>query len=67
MIGGQEAWDFDMSNMSVKCVESDTFGEIPEFSSRGSKFQLIHNLYGVVLWNNSTWVWTHPKCPYLLR
>jgi len=24
-------------------------------------------MYGIVLWNGKQWVWTHPRCPFIIR
>eukprot|EP01117_Protostelium_nocturnum_P020582 TRINITY_DN9336_c0_g1_i1.p1 TRINITY_DN9336_c0_g1~~TRINITY_DN9336_c0_g1_i1.p1 ORF type:complete len:500 (-),score=178.98 TRINITY_DN9336_c0_g1_i1:50-1549(-) len=27
----------------------------------------INQVYGIVLWNGRSWIWTHPKCPFIIR
>jgi len=38
-----------------------------EFTAQGHQFQFSNPLYGLVLWNTQSWVWVHPKCPFIIR
>ncbi len=38
-----------------------------EFSCKDHEFTFIDPIYGSVAWNNRSWLWTHPRCPALIR
>lgn len=27
----------------------------------------VSQAFGLVIWNNKSWAWTHPQCPFILR
>jgi hypothetical protein len=41
--------------------------EIVEFSCKDHQFTFIDPVYGSVAWNNKSWIWTHPRCPFVIR
>jgi len=70
MISDEEMWHYNNETVSLACADSPfliNFAEKPEFFSQGNAFQMVNNLYGIILWNGKSWIWTHPKCPFLLR
>lgn len=38
-----------------------------QWSCKGQHCRFMSDLYGTILWNNKTWVWTHPRCPFIIR
>ncbi|EFA80273.1 cytosolic regulator of adenylyl cyclase [Heterostelium album PN500] len=65
-------WSF-VRNTLIHCDSSDSLsdsklgssGEIDEWRFSEGCFQ--HKHYGSVVWNNKSWIWTHPKTDYRIK
>jgi len=63
--GEEDSWVYSREEMSVKWI--NRVGETVEFSCKDHEFTFIDPIYGSVAWNNRSWLWTHPRCPCLIR
>jgi len=65
-------WKWDKKDLVLKRTKyelepGEIEPEVVEFNCKNHQFQLASTFYGMALWNTKSWVWTHPKCPFLLR
>jgi len=47
-------------NVSAQIIEPITW-------DCNEPFLLKNQVYGFIIWNNKSWVWTHPKIPFIIR
>jgi len=62
-----EEWQYTKEDLTLRKLVTLEQPEEIEFTAQGHQFQFSNPIYGVVLWNNRSLVWTHPKCPYIIR
>jgi len=67
VVSSEEQWIYSRDNFSLKKMASSDQPEEIEFSAKGHHFQIANGTYGSVLWNTQSWVWVHPKCPFIIR
>jgi len=67
MIAEEENWKYTKGDFTVRRSKVVTDPDMIEFSCKDHPCQFVNNVYGVVLWNNKSWVWTHPKIPFIIR
>jgi len=60
-----ESWTYGKADMCAKWQSKAN--EQVEFSCKDHEFTFIDPVYGSVAWNNRSWIWTHPRCPFVIR
>eukprot|EP01114_Cavostelium_apophysatum_P014743 TRINITY_DN3899_c0_g1_i1.p2 TRINITY_DN3899_c0_g1~~TRINITY_DN3899_c0_g1_i1.p2 ORF type:complete len:151 (+),score=40.49 TRINITY_DN3899_c0_g1_i1:162-614(+) len=51
----------------MKRLSTNAEPEDVSFTCKDHHCQFVNQLYGIVLWNNKSFVWTHPRCPFIIR
>jgi len=58
-----ETWVYNSEDLTLTQQSEDNI----QFTGQGHPFLFTNPVFGNILWNNRSWVWTHPRCPYLIR
>jgi len=71
IVSDEEQWEWNQNSLILERKKYRVIGEEVlekiEFSAKDIQSQLVNIVYGVILWNNKSCVWTHPRCPFIIR
>jgi len=67
IVSDEESWIFSKNHLAIRRMKSDLPEEEIEFNCLGHETQWVHQLYGIWLWNGKSAIWTHPRCPVIIR
>jgi hypothetical protein len=72
VLTSNEVWSYDHHTFTLRresVVTLDDFEnrQVFEFTCKDHHFQFIDKIFGIVIWNNKSIVWLHPRCPFVLR
>ncbi|PRP73510.1 regulator of G-protein signaling 11 [Planoprotostelium fungivorum] len=67
-----EEWKWDqqkglLTRERCGAIEQADSHEIITFTAQEDKPCWVNPSYGVILWNRRSFIWTHPRCPFIIR
>jgi len=67
-----ELWEWNQQDKTLSRTKSGAITQADShetitFKMEDNKPCFVNSLYGIILWNNRSWIWTHPRCPFIIR
>jgi len=65
--GDSQMWIYDKFEGKLKRENLSAEVMEPVLFDISKSHVFVSQAFGLIIWNNKSWAWTHPQCPFILR